>query len=392
MGVLRDSDVESLLKEPDNKRVERLLAFKEQGSEPLFEIEKRFSESLAALAAAGARIELEVSRNPVHKDFNEVQLNTSFGAVRVTYGVHDVTHLFGPAGADCRLAVYRPWFIGIGKITFQTEVAIRAGGAVFWRGQCFGWYGTGWESELQAWTFQISAPGTAQPAPPPPWDQMPGAAIDIGISSNGTVWVVGLNPVFGGRGIFKWTGTDWTAVPGGALNIAAEPSGNPWVTNDTGLIFRGDQSGNWAQLPGIARDIGISADGSVWVVGAIPMFGGFSIHRWNGTDWVHIDGGAERIAVDPGGNPWVVNNQNQIFQRHPSGQWTQLPGSAIDIGIGADGSVFVIGTDTRGEGRGIYRWNGSGWSNIEGAAVRVSVDPAGRPWVTNAQGGIFRLR
>ena len=42
------------------------------------------------------------------------------------------------------------------------------------------------------------------------------------------------------------------------------------------------------------------------------------------------------------GNPWVVNGINQIFRRS-NGTWLRIPGRAQDIGIGADGSVWIIG-------------------------------------------------
>ena len=73
-----------------------------------------------------------------------------------------------------------------------------------------------------------------------------------------------------------------------------------------------------------------------------------------------------------------------------NGSWEVLPGSARDIGIGADGSVWVIGTNSYIGGYGIHRWNGSGWDEVGGAAVRIDVDPTGNPWVVNDSGTIFK--
>jgi hypothetical protein len=66
--------------------------------------------------------------------------------------------------------------------------------------------------------------------------------------------------------------------------------------------------------------------------------------------------------------------------------WEQVPGSAQDIGVGADGEEWVIGRD-----QGIYRWNGRDWDEVEGAAGRIAVGPEG-PWVVNQAGAIFRWR
>ena len=128
------------------------------------------------------------------------------------------------------------------------------------------------------------------------------------------------------------------------------------------------------------------------------------------------DGAASRIAVDPSGNPWVVNGINQIFRRS-NGSWLRIPGRARDIGIGADGSVWIIGaqagiltnsamwgsgSEVDGSVRGylaaalsggdaVYRWNGSGWDRVEGSGVRIAVDPTGNAWIINRTAEIFQF-
>jgi len=70
--------------------------------------------------------------------------------------------------------------------------------------------------------------------------------------------------------------------------------------------------------------------------------------------------------------------------------WKQLPGSATDIGVGANGAAWIIGTNPTPGGYGIYRWNGSDWAGMPGGAVRIDVDPQGNPWVVNNAGAIFQ--
>ena len=56
--------------------------------------------------------------------------------------------------------------------------------------------------------------------------------------------------------------------------------------------------------------------------------------------------------------------------------WVQLPGAGNDIGVGANGTVWVIGTNAEAGGYGIYRMNASrNWDKIPGSAVRIDVDP-----------------
>jgi len=72
--------------------------------------------------------------------------------------------------------------------------------------------------------------------------------------------------------------------------------------------------------------------------------------------------------------------------------WERLPGAAKDIGIGADNSVWVIGTNSVHGGYGIYRWEGKNWRRIDGGAVQISVDKHGVPWVVNADNYIYRKK
>ena len=145
------------------------------------------------------------------------------------------------------------------------------------------------------------------------WEQLPGAAKDIGIGANDSVWVIGTNPVGGGFGIYRWDGSNWNGTDGGAVRIDVDPKGIPWVVNDAGNIYR-RVNNSWQQLPGAAKDIGIGANGSVWVIGTNPVGGGFGISRWDGSNWRGTDGGAEQISVDKNGKPWVVNSAGDIYR------------------------------------------------------------------------------
>lgn len=128
------------------------------------------------------------------------------------------------------------------------------------------------------------------------WQQLPGLAKDIGVNAQGQAWVIGTDPEPGGFGIHRFNGTQWEKVPGGAVRLAVDPQGQPWVVNSEGRIFQ-RTGASWRELPGRARDIGVGSDGTVWVIGTGTVPGGHSIHRWNGSAWSQIEGGAEAIAV-----------------------------------------------------------------------------------------------
>jgi Tectonin domain len=150
----------------------------------------------------------------------------------------------------------------------------------------------------------------------------------------------------------------------------------------------------WIPRPGQAKDIGVGADGTVWVIGSNSVgawAGNYGIYRWTGSAWEAVDDGGARIAVDPDGLPWIVTSGGDIYRRVVN-TWVHYPGLARDIGVGADGSVWMIGTDHVGTGNDgrIYKLKGKTWERIPGGGVRIAVGPDGMPWVVNSSTHIFR--
>ncbi len=78
------------------------------------------------------------------------------------------------------------------------------------------------------------------------------------------------------------------------------------------------------------------------------------------------------------------------FLNTASAQWEFIGGQARDIGVGADGTTWVIGWNQTGNDYPIAKWNGNFWEEIPGAAVRIDVGPNGRSWVVNSAGYIYR--
>lgn len=229
------------------------------------------------------------------------------------------------------------------------------------------------------------------------WELLPGAGTDISVGADGSVFATDTTTLTstGGYQVVKWNGTGWNTVSGGAgIRIAVDTGGHPWVVNKSHLIYKYNGS-TWALLPGTGTDIGIGANGSVFAIDTttVTSTGGYRVVKWNGTGWTVISGGAGvRIAVDSTGMPWVVNKSNLIFKYNGS-TWTQLPGTATDIGVGGHNSIYIVGTTLVSSTGGyrISKWNGSGWTaTVSGAGINVSVDPLGHPWAVNASHLIYR--
>jgi Tectonin domain len=101
--------------------------------------------------------------------------------------------------------------------------------------------------------------------------------------------------------------------------------------------------------------------------------------------------GTRPVALVPlgPGTPWVVNAQGAIFRRI-GGAWQQTDGAARDIGVGADGTAWVIGVEAVPGGRAIYRLGGNGWNQVDGGGERIAVAPDGQPWVVTQGGAVQR--
>jgi hypothetical protein len=146
-------------------------------------------------------------------------------------------------------------------------------------------------------------------------------------------------------------------------------------------------------MPGEATEIASGGD-RVYVVGTDPVAPGardHNVYSWNGSDWDQIpNAGAERVAVDSQGNPWVINSNHEIFT-YKGKTFVQVTGAALDIGAGS-GRVYIVGTDRVAPGardHNVYSWNGSDWDQIPNAgAERVALDLKGT-WVINSQHDIY---
>jgi hypothetical protein len=222
------------------------------------------------------------------------------------------------------------------------------------------------------------------------WQRTPGLANDIGVGSNGTAYIIGTDVQVGGFSVYKWNGSNWDLQNGAGSRIDVSPQGIPWLVNSSKQIWRGNGGNSFNQLPGLANDIGIGADGTVYIIGTDAQVGGFSIYKWNGSNWDLQNGAGVRIDVSPQGIPWLVNSSKQIWRGIGGNSFEQLPGLANDIGIGSDGSVYIIGTDAMPGGYGIYKWNGSNWTKINGAGEQISAGSQGIPWMVDSFKEIYR--
>ncbi len=62
---------------------------------------------------------------------------------------------------------------------------------------------------------------------------------------------------------------------------------------------------------------------------------------------------------------------------------------ATDIGVAADGTVWIVGTTPQTGGFGVLRWSGRRWEPFDVGAVQVEVAPRGAAWLVTDAGKLL---
>jgi hypothetical protein len=141
---------------------------------------------------------------------------------------------------------------------------------------------------------------------------------------------------------------------------------------------------SWYRQPGSALHISSNASASPWIIGMDN-----NVYKWdaNSKQFVNQNYSATRVAVTTRDDLWIVDE----FGVRPQGG---LVGStkAREVAVGGNNSAWIIGTDVRAGGYGVYQASvGSLFTNYNYAnfgAVRLAVDKVGNAWVVNDTGEI----
>lgn len=162
----------------------------------------------------------------------------------------------------------------------------------------------------------------------------------------------------------------------GAAYVAVTPSAT--VTDTSPFTFTDSRSDG--------KVLAIGMEGSVFALGKDQL-----LYRWSNAQQAFkaFPGYLVKLAVDPGGNPWGINQFGRVF-RHDSTDWRQVPGLASDIAIGASGRV-IIANDS-GE-LSEYVNDAQGFSSLPAyGADFVAVGKDGTPWGLLKDGTVVRCR
>jgi len=231
------------------------------------------------------------------------------------------------------------------------------------------------------------------------WHKLPGTLADISVGG-GMAYGKGAD----GQ-LLRWRAEAgrWTAVAARVVAVAANADGKPWIATADGSIFANDpdtrkakrgraeapaqvftQIVNWKRVRGNAKELAISGGGAILALGTNGK-----IWQWKGKDnWGRLPGTLTRIALEPSGLPWGVDAESRVLQ-YLGGYWKPFGGTARDIAIGAEGSMWIVQMD------GVpAQWDRRAreWRPAEPAtkAARIAVDPEGKPWIVAGDGSVSR--
>jgi Matrixin/Putative peptidoglycan binding domain len=261
------------------------------------------------------------------------------------------------------------------------------------------------------------------------WHSFDSTSYDIDVDSGPTwqhVYVTADPPIAGGYTVWRLDNGAWSTLPGqGAVRIASN-GGVPWIVRSNGAIYQWEPSTQtWKKRPGCAKDIAVGGDNSVWVVGCtLASSGGYRLYKWNGTSWDRDfnDVGALRITLGPRApgllvEPWIVGDDGLALRRNSgdinTGAWHYLPSTpgvpavlGTDIAASTMGNVWMIGNTPRAGGFPIYVWNEQDaldegkppvaaqarWIQVKGAAVNITVDSDGWPYIVNSTKSAYYVK
>lgn len=151
-----------------------------------------------------------------------------------------------------------------------------------------------------------------------------------------------------------------------------------------------------AQLPGSTRatplpgarplDLAAGAEGGPVAIDEANSY------RWTGTAWEPLGMGGRKIDMGAVG-PYLVTASNEVWYKPSDQAWQRIPGfGASNLGVGAGGHLFALGTVQGNGGFDVWRHlGGESWEPVPGAnAVAIDVAPDGTPWIVNQGMDIFR--
>jgi hypothetical protein len=109
------------------------------------------------------------------------------------------------------------------------------------------------------------------------------------------------------------------------------------------------------------------------------------LYEFQNGKWRRLDGIGTHITIGANGEKWHVNSSQEIYRMLPGqGHWQHIAGSLTSIHCTDVNNV--VGVNTAGN---LYRWNGSGWTQLPGNGTHIGIT-WGNMWHVNSEDRIWQ--
>lgn len=190
------------------------------------------------------------------------------------------------------------------------------------------------------------------------WTTVPAPASMKRIAaSNGVLWALDSN-----GGVHKLANSQWSTIKGTLDEITVDHVGNPVGVKDghayryhggvwSGVGTFAVSHGSFCAQPGALCWWGAQPTGKVVFLEVSPGTPGAVAKGTGGATVIQATPYSQRpgenvrrIAAYAYDEAWSVTTANEIYHWQYGG-WDRQPGAATDISVGADGEVWIVGTD-----------------------------------------------
>jgi|GEM_PF-3005933 len=123
-----------------------------------------------------------------------------------------------------------------------------------------------------------------------------------------------------------------------------------------------------------------------------PRYDGMKLHQVEpqhteaavaGSGWSEIPA-MRQLSVAEDGSMWATDSGSRVYRWNGSG-WDQISGYLVHVSVGFVGEVWGVNSSDN-----VYRYNGSGWTQMPGKLRHVSVGADGTVWGVNANDNVYR--
>ena len=173
-------------------------------------------------------------------------------------------------------------------------------------------------------------------------------------------------------------------MPGTCAGISARNGNEVWTVNSANEIYKLTY-GSWERIPGAAKQVSVAEDGTVW---CLNLAG--TPYLYTGNGWQEKFGKWDNLSVRNADEVWYTYGGGKIGnwrrnQSPTSGGFKNIDGTAKQISVASDGTVWSLGLDNA-----VYFYNGQGWDKGAGQFNQIAISNQNLFWGISTSNTVLR--